>query len=89
MHESAYVLPTATGVSYVCATKPETSEWFVYRPSPSGHVTYKNFTGAKMERRLAQIDQSVVRYLSQLDSADLQEPSEALAAKTARGAAAL
>jgi transposase len=43
----------------------------------------KNFTRAKMERRLAQIDQSVVRYLSQLDSADLQEPSEALAAKTA------
>ena len=44
----------------------------------------KNFTRAKMERRLAQIDQSVVRYLSQLDSADLREPSEALAAKTAR-----
>jgi transposase/macrodomain Ter protein organizer (MatP/YcbG family) len=43
----------------------------------------KNFTRAKMERRLAQIDQSVVRYLSQLDTADLQEPSEALAAKTA------
>ena len=36
-----------------------------------------------MERRLAQIDQSVARYLSQLDTADLQEPSEALAAKTA------
>jgi transposase len=43
----------------------------------------KNFTCAKMERRLAQIDQSVARYLSQLDTADLQEPSEALAAKTA------
>jgi transposase len=40
----------------------------------------KNFT--KMERRLAQIDESVARYLSQLDTADLQEPSEALAAKT-------
>jgi hypothetical protein len=38
----------------------------------------KNFTRAKMERRLAQIDQSVARYLSQLDTADLQEPSEAL-----------
>ena len=36
-----------------------------------------------MERRLAQIDESVARYLSQLDTADLQEPSEALAAKTA------
>jgi transposase len=42
----------------------------------------KNFTRAKMERRLAQIDESVARYLSQLDTADLHEPSEALAAKT-------
>src|SRR5258707_10056398 len=41
----------------------------------------KNFTRAKMERRLALIEKSVARYLSQLD--DLQEPSEALAAKTA------
>ena len=36
-----------------------------------------------MERRLAQIEESVARYLSQLDTADLQEPSEALAVKTA------
>ena len=43
----------------------------------------KNFTRAKMERRLAQIDESVARYLSQLDTADLQEPSRALASKTA------
>jgi transposase len=43
----------------------------------------KNYTRAKMERRLAQIEESVARYLSQLDTADLQEPSEALAAKTA------
>jgi transposase len=43
----------------------------------------KNFTRAKMERRLAQIEDSVARYLSQLDTADRQEPSEALAAKTA------
>src|SRR5262249_26723859 len=43
----------------------------------------KNFTRAKMERRLAQIEESVGRYLSQLDTADLQEPSEALAVKTA------
>jgi transposase len=42
----------------------------------------KNFTRAKMERRLAQIEESVARYLSQLDTADLQEPTEALAAKT-------
>jgi transposase len=43
----------------------------------------KNFTRAKMERRPAQIDESVARYLSQLDTADLQEPSDALTAKTA------
>ena len=43
----------------------------------------KNFTRAKMERRLAQVEESVARYLSQLDTADLQEPSEALAIKTA------
>ena len=43
----------------------------------------KNFTRAKMERRQAQIEESVARYLSQLDTADRQEPSEALAAKTA------
>jgi len=42
-----------------------------------------NFTRAKMERRLAQIEESVARYLSQLDTAGLQEPTEALAAKTA------
>jgi transposase len=43
----------------------------------------KNFTRAKMARRLAQIEESVARYLSQLDTADRQEPSEALAARTA------
>jgi transposase len=32
----------------------------------------KNFTRAKMERRLAQIEESVTRYLHQLDSADRQ-----------------
>ena len=32
----------------------------------------RNFTLAKMERRLAQIDQSIARYLAQLDSADRQ-----------------
>src|SRR6185436_4241041 len=44
----------------------------------------KNFTRAKMERRMAQIEESVARYLQQLDSADRQEPSEALKAKTSR-----
>ncbi len=32
----------------------------------------RNFTQAKMQRRLAQIDESIARYLSQLDSADRQ-----------------
>jgi len=41
----------------------------------------KNFTRAKMERRRAQLEESVARYLSQLDTADRQEPSEALVAK--------
>src|SRR5947208_9120779 len=44
----------------------------------------KNFTRAKMERRLAQIEESVARYLRQLDSADRQEPSEARTTKTTR-----
>jgi len=42
----------------------------------------KNFTRAKVERRRAQLEESVARYLSQLDTADRQEPTEALAAKT-------
>ena len=44
----------------------------------------KNFTRAKMERRLAQIEESVARYLQQLDSADRQEPSDARTLKTTR-----
>ena len=44
----------------------------------------KNFTRAKMERRMAQIEESVARYLQQLDTADRQEPSEALKAKVGR-----
>jgi Transposase DDE domain len=44
----------------------------------------RNFTRAKVERRRAQLEESVARYLSQLDTADRQEPSEALATKTAR-----
>jgi transposase len=44
----------------------------------------KNFTRAKMERRLAQIEESVTRYLHQLDSADRQEPSLARTTKTTR-----
>jgi transposase len=44
----------------------------------------KNFTRAKMDRRMAQIEESVARYLQQLDSADRQEPSEALKTRTDR-----
>ena len=43
----------------------------------------KNFTKGKVERRRAQLEESVARYLAQLDTADLQDPSESLAAKTA------
>ena len=42
----------------------------------------KNFTKGKVERRRQQLEESVSRYLAQLDTADLQEPSEPLAAKT-------
>jgi transposase len=44
----------------------------------------RNFTRAKMERRLAQIEESVARYPNQLDSADRQEPCEARETKTTR-----
>jgi transposase len=44
----------------------------------------KNFTRAKMKRRMEQIEESVERYLHQLDSADRQEPSPARGTKTAR-----
>jgi hypothetical protein len=33
----------------------------------------KNFTRAKVERRRAQLEESVARYLSQLDTADRQD----------------
>ena len=38
----------------------------------------RNFTRAKMQRRMVQIEESVERYLQQLDSADRQEPSLAV-----------
>lgn len=44
----------------------------------------RNFTRAKVERRRAQLEESIARYLNQLDTADRQEPSEALATKVAR-----
>jgi len=44
----------------------------------------RNFTHAKMARRMAQIEESVDRYLRQLDSADRQEPSDTILTRTAR-----
>ena len=44
----------------------------------------RTFTRANVERRRAQLEGSVARYLSQLDTADRQEPSETLALKTTR-----
>src|SRR5215510_14991218 len=44
----------------------------------------KNFTSAKIERRRKQLEESVARYLSQLDTADRQDPSETLALKKVR-----
>jgi hypothetical protein len=43
---------------------------------------YPYFTRNKVERRRAQLEESVARYLAQLDTVDRQEPSEELAAKT-------
>ena len=44
----------------------------------------RNFTRAKMKRRMEQIEESVERYLHQLDSADRQEPSLARTTRTHR-----
>ncbi len=41
----------------------------------------RNFTKGKLKRRMAQIEDSVARYLGQLDSADRQEPSLARTTK--------
>jgi Transposase DDE domain len=44
----------------------------------------KNFTRGKVERRWAQLAESVARYLSQLDTADRHEPTEAPVTKAER-----
>jgi len=44
----------------------------------------RNFTKGKVKRRRDQIEESVARYLHQLDSADRQEPSLARTTRTAR-----
>ena len=41
----------------------------------------RNFTVAKVARRRKQLETSVARYLSQLDTADLQDPSETITLK--------
>jgi macrodomain Ter protein organizer (MatP/YcbG family) len=43
----------------------------------------RNFTKGKVERRRQQIEESIARYLSQLDTADHQMPTLALAIKSA------
>ena len=44
----------------------------------------RNFTKAKMARRMKQIEESVERYPHQLDSADRQEPTAAIALRVER-----
>src|SRR4029079_18247962 len=44
----------------------------------------RNFKRAKVERRRAQIEESVARYLQQLDTADRHDPTDALSARTTR-----
>jgi transposase len=44
----------------------------------------RNFTRNKVNKRRQQLEESVARYLSQLDTADRQEPSVALAKKITR-----
>ena len=44
----------------------------------------RNFRRAKVTRRMAQVEESVDRYLHQLDSADRQEPSLARTANMDR-----
>src|SRR5262249_24586117 len=44
----------------------------------------RKFRRAKRDRSMAKIEESVARYLQQLDTADRQEPSEALKTKTNR-----
>jgi hypothetical protein len=44
----------------------------------------RNFTRAKMQRRMEQIEEGVARYLHQLDNPDRQEPSPACATNTSR-----
>ena len=44
----------------------------------------KNYTTGKIERRRKQLEESVARYLAQLETADRHDPSEAIALKKTR-----
>lgn len=44
----------------------------------------RNYTKAKMARRMKQIEESVERYLHQLDSADRQEPTDTMKSRITR-----
>jgi hypothetical protein len=44
----------------------------------------KNYTVNKIERRKTQLEQSVARYMDQLENADREEPSEIIALKKTR-----
>ena len=44
----------------------------------------RNFTRAKMARRMQQIEDSVARYLHQLDTADRQDPTAAISSRVNR-----
>src|SRR5262245_14246951 len=59
------------------------ARWDCYRSSKSKAVNNrdKNFTEAKVEKRRTQLEESVARYLAQLDTADRQEPSETIELK--------
>ena len=61
------------------------------RAACSDHKTIADFRKengvALRNRRMAQIEESIARYLHQLDSADRQDPSEAILTKTADRAA--
>ena len=68
----------------LCRTMGLLTQASVARQQVQGgeHNRDRNFTRAKIERRMAQIEECMARYLQQLDTADRQEPSEALKSKT-------
>lgn len=47
-------------------------------------IAIRTSRAAKVERRRTQLEESVARYLAQLDTADRQEPSETLELKKTR-----